>query len=264
MGNVKFYRGTTSAYTKDDMVDGLFFTSDKNMILMNGDEFGSFPKDFCFVSEGSSIEKETICSDYNPSGQRFSFSVTVDLTNSEYLEVNMDLSVSTNENGITAFSIGNDISGWNNETLWFFYKKGGYSDGNNFMIQFGSRTYGITVDTSQNTIITIKNDGVYINDDKKVGAEYGITYLKTLSAWNVGSYRSDSDGLQVLSDATYNRISVYKQVGADSLTMSYELNKNEKRTIELPLVTTTSNGVMSYKDKQILTQLSSNVDGGIY
>lgn len=262
MGIINFYRGNTSAYSKDDMTDGVFFTSDKNMILMNGDEFGSYPKGFSFVSEGSIIEKDIICENYNPSSKRFYFSTSVSLNNYEYLEVQVDLSASTSAEGITLFSIGEDISGWNNNTLWFFFKKDKYSSGDNFIIQFGKHTYELTVDTSSPTIISIKNDGVYINDDKKVGTEYGITYLKTLSKWMIGSYRSDET--ETLSDAIYNRISVYEKIGSDGLTMYYMANKSEKKIIELPLASTTSNGIMSYKDKQTLESLTGDVDGGTY
>lgn len=262
MGLVNFYRGNTVAYSKDDMTDGLFFTSDKNMILMNGEEFGSYPKSFSFISEGSTIEKEIICENYSPSGKRFYFNANVDLTAYEYLEATIDLSSSTKSDGITVLSIGEDISGWNNSTLWFFFKKDKYSSGFNFIIQFGTHTYEMTVDTSTPTVISIKNDGVYINDDKKVGAEYGITYLNSLDKWMVGSYRSDES--ETLSDATYDRMSIYEKIGSDGLTMYYMANKSEKKVIELPLATTTSNGVMSYKDKQILDSITGDVDGGTY
>lgn len=262
MSLINFYRGNASLYSKDDMADGVFFTSDKNMLFMNGEEFGSYPKSFSFVSEGSTIEKEILCENYSPNQKRFYFTTTVDLASYEYLEATIDLSTSTSSEGINVLSIGADISGWNQSTLWFFFKKDKFSSGDNFMIQFGTHTYNLTIDTSSPTVISVKNDGVYINDDKKVGSEYGISYLKSLDKWMVGSYRADDE--PTLSDATYNRISVYEKIGSDGVTMTYMANKSEKKTIELPLATTTSNGVMSYKDKQILDSFTGDVDGGTY
>lgn len=262
MNLIQFIRGKYTSYDKDTMSDSIFFATDTNTIIMNGEEYGSYPKDFGFVSEGSTLEKEVLCENYSPQSTRFYFTTSVDFNNYEYLQAVIDLSVSTNETGITVLSIGEDISGWNNSTIWFFYKKGGYSSGDNFIIQFGTHTYELTVDTKYPITISIKTDGIYINDDKKVGIEYGITYLKTLDSFMVGSYRSDSE--ETLSDAAYNRISVYEQIGSDGLTMSYNSNKNTKKIIELPLATINSNGVMSYKDKQALEAISDGVDGGTY
>lgn len=262
MSLITFIRGMFSSYDKDDMADAMYFATDRNTVLVNGTEYGSYPKDFSFVSEGTTIEKEIVCENYSPSGKRFAYATTCDLSSYEYLEATIDLSVSTSSNGITVLSIGEDISGWNNSTLWFFYKKDKFSSGYNFMFQFGTHTYEMTVDTSTKTVISVKNDGVYINDDKKVGTEYGITYLKSLDKWMVGSYRSDET--ETLSDATYERISVYEKIGSDGMTMTYMANKSEKKTIELPLATTTQNGVMSYKDKQIIDSITGDVDGGTY
>lgn len=271
MAKISFLRGDHDKYSNTQMSDGIYFAPNTNSILMNGDEFGCYPKDFSFPSSGTEIEVQTLCQDFSPNKQRFEVTASqVDFDNGEYLNIEIDISNSSRSEGICALAIGGDITGWKENILWVFYNQNRTYQGNtNLMVQkTNSSAVGYYI--AQDTItLQLKKDGLYLKTNpnaelRKITtlSSSDLSFIHDLDTIHIGSNRADSD--ETLSDATYNKISVNKIVDTSNVTMAYKTNKIKKETVELPMASSSQSGMMSYEDKMALDHILTTVDGGTF
>lgn len=266
MANVSFIRGESSSYDKTTMKDAVYFASDSHTILMGNREFGSYPKDFYFTVSGDCVEKKVLCNDVNLNLQPYSVSTDIDFSSNECLQFDIDLSTCSQDHNIELISIGSDISTWSafEHTLRFFYSHNKEYQGNNniTMIHYGSpKESGTTseiLSTSDSLSIKISKDGIFINGVKRgTVTKTVISDILSKTHLVIGSARTDdSDGR---CDALYKRLSVYKELDGTEVYMSYKKDDMEPELKELPLATSTQNGIMGYEDKQIIDSLSSGI-----
>lgn len=268
MALVSFIRGSKDKYVQSKMKNGIYFATDTNSIIMGNEEYGLYPKYFSFPNKGEIIEKQVLSKNKSLDLQPYSVNTSIDFSNGEYLQFEINLASCSQSHNIELLAIGNNISTISSadNTLRFYYSHNNeFTDGNNLAIYYyGDNTIVETLTTSDTLSIKVGQDGLYINGFKR-GTITASTLSNFLSLTNIviGSARTDDKSL--LSDATYTKMSIYKVIGDNEPTLSYLSTQNETKLVNLPLATQVQCGMMSKDDKIIVDTLSQgNNDYGTY
>lgn len=272
MANINFRRGKYKNCQTDNIQDSVYFALDANTIMMNGKEYGSYPKNFSFPTKGEEVEKTILCKDVNVNLQSYSVNTDVDFANGEYLQLELDLSTCSQSNNIELVSIGADITTWSafEHTLRFFYSHNKEYVGNNNLtiIHYGSPKESDTsseiLTVGDTLTIKLSKKGLYINGVKRSTITASVlSDVLALTNVNIGSARSDDGSAR--SDAVYSKFILGETLDGDKAVLKFMPNQSETSYIDFPTATQTQCGVMSIEDKVTLDTLSEgNNDYGTY
>lgn len=272
MAYINFRRGTYKNCQTDNIQDSVYFASDANTIMMNGDEYGSYPKNFSFPLKGEEIEKTVLCKDVSVNLQPYSVNTDIDFANGEFIQLELNLSTCSQSHNIELVSVGADITTWSafEHTLRFFYSHNKEYVGNNNLtiISYGSPKESDTsseiLTVGDSLVIKISKDGLFINGVKRTTiTAKRISDILSLTNVNIGSARTDDDSGR--PDATYSKFFVGELLDGDKALLKFKPNQSEISYIDFPTATQTQCGVMSKEDKATLDSLSEgNNDYGTY
>lgn len=272
MAYINFRRGKYKNCQTDNIQDSVYFALDANTIMMNGKEYGSYPKDFSFPLKGEEIEKTVLSKDVEVNLQPYSVNTDIDFANGEFIQLELDLSTCSQSHNIELVSIGSDIttSSAFEHTLRFYYSHNNEYEGNNNLsvISYNSLTDGeayselLTVDGTM--VIKISKEGLFVNETKSTTITSAVlSYLLALPNITIGSARTDDTSTRC--DAIYSKIFVGEVSDGDKAVLKFMPNQFETSYIDFPTATQTQCGVMSKEDKAILDSLSEgNNDYGTY
>jgi hypothetical protein len=270
--NVQFLRGVKSKYNSTETPNGIYFSTDTNAILMNGQEFGIYPQNFKFLTDGDKVELKTLCKDVDLKLNPYSVNTDIDFSGGDYLEIDIDLTNCQQGNNIELVSIGADISSWwtFGHTLRFFYSHNKEYQGNN-NINMQHYVYDGSSDGMSSEIfsvgdtmtIKISSEGIFVDGKKRTTITAStISDILSLTNLNIGSARTDTAAGNC--DATYTKIARYKTISGGTTYMSYMSDEFTTELKEIPVATQTSNGMMSIADKIKLDSISDVIDCGTY
>lgn len=287
MALVKFYRGEYAKYAKDTMADGIYFAQDKQLIIMNGIEYGGV----------NMSQFEGFIKDVDVDGQTLSFKKDVD---GEWVDVSIKL-LEAADNSIELGTITKEgVSDGSTIKVKAVYDENADGDG----LKLTNSGITVVLDKTRERLATIEGDATvdgsikkalkdakdYTDDEIKkldvtdsVSSGTFVTAVSetdgkisvsratisssdktiTVSADTAGAMdlKANIDGVTILADKDTGKLSVasaalVQYIGSDAIKVSDV--KDEKKTISLEI--NSNDKVLTQDANGLLTNITMSYD----